>query len=60
MTMLSKSTGRPENNFHEALNKLKEAIKLLEQYKYTFQPLSLYEKLLAITYNNIACYYKLY
>ena len=42
----------------EALNKLKDAVSLLESYIDSSYPM--YKRLMAITLNNIACYYKQY
>jgi soluble P-type ATPase len=39
----------------EALNKLKDAVSLLEANKNNHPS---YKKLMAITLNNVACYYK--
>ena len=58
MSILS-STNIPNTiSASEALRKLKESVALLERSEHKGQPM--HNKLMAITLNNLACYYKRY
>ena len=58
MEELSKAIPNSINSLPIILKRLKDASSLLEEYK--DKNVSLYNKLMATTLNNIACYYKRY